>query len=279
VTAAVVTPRSQNGAGFDVTQHDGLRESLRQAISQASFGAAAQIDLDAVAWNLYPAQMPDAWRGVTCIENHDLVKAGAQPRIPHLADGSNARSWYARSRSRVATTILMTAPGIPMLFMGQEFLEDKPWSDDPQSADLIDWGSVLSGQKPMVDQLRLTQDVVRLRWRQPALRGPLVRAFHVHNQNRVLAFHRWLDGHGHDVVVIASLHDSPYYNYCVGFPTVGRWLEVFNSDVYDNWVNPAVVGNGGAVEVTGAPLHGFEASCAIVIPANAVVVFARYEGD
>jgi 1,4-alpha-glucan branching enzyme len=279
VTTAVVTPRTENGAGFDVTQHDGLREAVRDAIGQASFGATAQVDLDAVAQNLSPTQMPDAWRGVTCIENHDLVKAGAQSRIPHLADGSNARSWYARSRSRLATTVLLTAPGIPMLFMGQEFLEDKQWSDDPQSADVIDWDGVMSGQKPMVDQLRLTQDVIRLRWRQPALRGPLVRVSHVHNQNRVLAFHRWIDGLGRDVIVIASLNDTTFYNYCVGFPKAGRWLEVFNTDVYDNWVNPTVVGNGGAVEATGEPLHGFEASCAIVIPANAVVVFARDEGD
>ena len=49
-----------------------------------------------------------------------------------------------------------------------------------------------------------------------------------------------------------------------GASAAGRWLEVFNSDVYDSWVNPTVVGNGGAVEATGAPLHGFEASCAIV---------------
>lgn len=131
----------------------------------------------------------------------------------------------------------------------------------------------------MVDQLRFTQDVIRLHWRQPALRGPLVRVVHVHNQNRVLAFHRWLDGRGRDVIVIASLNDSPYYNYRVGFPSAGCWLEVFNSDAYDNWVNPTVVGNGGAVEATGAPFHGFEASCAVVLPANAVVVFARDQGD
>jgi len=31
----------------------------------------------------------------------------------------------------------------------------------------------------------------------------------------------------------------------------GRWLEVFNSDVYDNWVNPIVAGNQGAVEASG----------------------------
>jgi 1,4-alpha-glucan branching enzyme len=279
VTAAVVTSRSQTGAGFDVMQHDGLRESTRQAILQASFGASAQVDLDAIARNLYPAQMPDAWRGLTCIENHDLIKVAAEPRLPHLADGSNARSWYARSRSRVATAVLLTAPGIPMLFMGQEFLEDQQWSDDPKSANHIDWDGLLSGQQPLVDHLRFTQDVIRVRRRQPALRGPCVRAFHVHNENRILAFHRWLDGCGRDVIVIASLYDSTYYDYRIGFPTAGRWFEVFNSDVYDNWVNPAVVGNGGVIEATGPPFHGFEASCAIVIPANAVVVFARDQGD
>jgi 1,4-alpha-glucan branching enzyme len=28
----------------------------------------------------------------------------------------------------------------------------------------------------------------------------------------------------------------------VGFPGTGTWREVFNSDVYDNWVNPVVAG-------------------------------------
>jgi len=121
--------------------------------------------------------------------------------------------------------------------------------------------------------------VNRLRWRQPALRGPRVRVIHVHNHNRVLAFHRWLEGRGRDVLVIASLNDTTMYNYDVGFPSAGHWVEVFNSDVYDNWVNPTVEGNGGGVEATGAPLHGFEASCAIVLPAKAVIVFARDQGD
>jgi len=167
-----------------------------------------------------------------------------------------------------------------MLFMGREFLEDHQWSDDPtKSANLIDWDGVRSGEQPLVDQLRFTQDVIRLRWRQPALRGPRVRVIHVHNHNRVLAFHRWLEGRGRDVLVIASLNDTTMYNYDVGFPSAGRWVEVFNSDVYDNWVNPTVEGNGGAVEASGAPLHGFEASCAIVLPANSVIVFARDQGD
>lgn len=62
---------------------------------------------------------------VPCVENHDIVKVAADKRLPALADGSpNHRSWYGRRRSRFATGILLTAPGIPQLFMGQEFLED-----------------------------------------------------------------------------------------------------------------------------------------------------------
>jgi 1,4-alpha-glucan branching enzyme len=50
---------------------------------------------------------------------------------------------------------------------------------------------------------------------------------------------------------------------------------VFNSDVYDNWVNPIVAGNAGGIFASGPPLHGFPASASITIPANGFVVFAR----
>ncbi len=78
---------------------------------------------------------------------------------------------------------------------------------------------------------------------------------HVHNQNRVLAFHRWVEGVGKDVVVVASLNENNWYNYQVGFPGGGGWAEVFNSDVYDNWVNPSTAGNGGGIDASGPPLH------------------------
>jgi 1,4-alpha-glucan branching enzyme len=279
VDPIVVTSTVNGGAGFDVLQHDALRSALRGAIGQAAGGIGSQVDMDSIAQNLYPPGFPHAWQAVTCVENHDLVHVGQQPRIPALADGSNSRSWYARSRTRLAMAVLLTAPGIPQLFMGQEFLEDKQWSDDPQSSNLIWWGGLDQGRDPaMVNHLRFTQDLVRLRWRQPALRGGSVRAFHVHDDNRLLAFHRWLEGEGRDVVVVATLAEHTWFEYQIGFPYPGQWLEVFNSDVYDNWVNPMVAGNGGSIEASGGPMHGFGASSAIVIPANGVVVFARDAG-
>lgn len=127
----------------------------------------------------------------------------------------------------------------------------------------------------MTDHLHFTQDLIRLRREQTALRGDKVNPFYVSDVDRVLAFHRWIEGTGDDVIVVASLAEMTRSNYRLGFPFPGFWKEIFNSDVYDNWVNPWAAGNGGSVAADGGPMHGFAASAAIVIPANGVLVFAR----
>jgi 1,4-alpha-glucan branching enzyme len=276
-TQSIVTSVAEGGAGFDVVQHDGLRSAVRGAVLSSSFGQQAAIDFDSIAGTLYPNGFAHAWQTVPCVENHDIVKVGTDQRIPFLADSSDRRSWYARSRSRFATGILLTAPGIPQIFMGQEFLEDQQWTWDPTlTSNLLDWAGLNNGTDiAMVNHLRFTQDLIRLRWSHPALRGDNVNPFHVHDQNRVIAFQRWLDGTGQDVVVVATLSETTWYNYSVGFPWPGAWAEVFNSDVYDNFVNPIVAGNGGGITASGPPMHGLAASASIVIPANGFVVFAR----
>jgi 1,4-alpha-glucan branching enzyme len=95
---------------------------------------------------------------------------------------------------------------------------------------------------------------------------------HAHDQNRALVFHRWVEGEGHDVIV----HLAPFnrFGYRIGFPGGGEWREVFNSDVYENWVNPGVIGNGGQVVADPHPLHGFGHSAGLALPANSLLVFA-----
>jgi 1,4-alpha-glucan branching enzyme len=270
-----VTNPGKGGAGFDAAWNDGLRDAVRNAVAQASGGADATIDMTRVAASLRAATLPDAWRAVNCLENHDIVKAGSGPRVARLADPSDARSWYARSRARVALGLLLTAPGIPQIFMGQEFLEDKQWSDDPDRANLLYWDGLAAGDKAMVDFLRFTQELVWMRRRERALSGERINVFHVHDANRVLAFHRWLEGQGADVVVVASLRERTYPDYRLGMPAAGGWREVFNSDVYDNWVNPQVAGNGGRVVAEPVTLHGLPATASLVLPANSIVVLTR----
>jgi len=130
----------------------------------------------------------------------------------------------------------------------------------------------------MRDHLRFTQDLMRLRWNQPALRSDNVSVFHADNQNRVIAFHRWLEGIGKDVIVVATLAESTWYNYAIGFPSSGPWLEVLIATSMTTGLIPwsRVMGRDFSIGRSPARLR---ASANIVIPANGVVIFARDTGD
>jgi 1,4-alpha-glucan branching enzyme len=279
----VLKDRDRNGAGFDAVWYPGLRSSVRNAIAQAAQGKYAHVNLDAIKDTLYkPHDFSAAWSAVQYIENHDRQRLendnDREPRVPVLADATDARSWYARSRSRVASGLLLTAPGIPMLFMGQEILEDKYWSDAPKPESFVWWDGLQQDQH-MQDFYRYTCDLVKLRRRYPALRGEGINVYHVHEGNRIIAFQRWQEGVGRDVVVVVSLNESTFGSYDLGFPIYGEWLEVFNSDVYDHWINPNAAGNAGRIHASGQAMHGLPHSCIITIPANSVLVFARDSGD
>jgi 1,4-alpha-glucan branching enzyme len=267
----IVASVGNGGAGFDAIQHDGLRGAVRDAVKLASFGQNSGINISAIADNLFPAGLPHAWQAVTCIENHDVVKVGRDPRIPVLADGNDHRSWYASSRSHFATGMLLTAPGIPQLFMGQEFLEDKPWDVLPKPPNLPEWDRLEMHESSSTQFLQFTRDLIRLRWNHPALRGENVSPFIKRNDDRVIAFHRWLDS-GDDVIIVGTLAEKTWFNYAIGFPAAGHWKEVFNSDAYGS---SPVSGNAGGVLAGGPPMDGFGASASIVIPANGFIVFAR----
>jgi len=177
----------------------------------------------------------------------------------------------------VATGLVLTAPGIPMIMMGEEFYEDKQWSDSDANS-LIFWDGLRS-DRTMIDFHRFTRELMWLRRKHPALRAEGVATIVMDDFNRVLAYQRWVDGVGRDVVVVASLNESTMHGYKIPFPSQGFWFEVFNSDVYENWVNPQAAGNGGGVQVSGGGFNGLPASADITIPANSILVFARDQGD
>jgi 1,4-alpha-glucan branching enzyme len=282
----VATP--PHGMGFDLGYSDVLRKQLRSVIEQSSRGAAASVNLDPLRDAFYfTYKDPGRWTTFQCIENHDLLDVNhtgedKQPRIAALADPGNSRSWHGRSRAKVATGLLLTAPGVPMIFMGQEFLEDKYWTDYPKRPEFLIWWEGLEGKdRHMADQHRFTRDIMWLRRKHPALRADGLNVFHVHNDNRVFAFHRWVPGIGRDVVVVASLNESTFYNhsYRIGMPGSGHWYEVFNGDIYDQWFNPNAQGNPGGVTASGPGWDGLPASADITLPANSLLVFARDVGD
>jgi 1,4-alpha-glucan branching enzyme len=271
------------GLGFDAAWSDRLRSELWRTVSAASVGAGADLGLGGLAAALAfrPNDLPDFWRAVTCIENHDEVQVGRNPRIPVRADANDHRSWYARSRTRVANAVLLTAPGMPMLFMGQEMFEDKQWDAGGSNLVFFDGLDPVNGQRVMQDFYRFMQELVALRKRHPALRGEHCRVSVARDHDRVLVMHRWLEGIGRDIIVVVSFNERTFNdpNYRLGFPQGGHWLEVFNSDVYDDIGQRIPFGNGGAIFADEPPLDGFQFSAGVIVPANSVLVFARDGGD
>jgi 1,4-alpha-glucan branching enzyme len=168
----------------------------------------------------------DALQRVVYTESHDEV-ANGRARVPSDIWPGNAGSWYSRKRSTLGAALVFTAPGIPMIFQGQELLEDE-WFRD---TDPIDW----SKKERFAGIFRLYRDLVRLRrnwWDDTrGLRGQKVDVFHVNDADKVIAFHRWdRGGPGDDVVVVLNFADRAYDSYTIGLPCGGAWQVRFNSD-------------------------------------------------
>ena len=63
-------------------------------------------------------------------------RRGQRPaRVPEAIAPGDADSWWAKKRAALGSALVLTSPGIPMLFQGQELLEDR-WFDDTDRARL-----------------------------------------------------------------------------------------------------------------------------------------------
>ena len=165
-----------------------------------------------------------------------------------------------------------------MLFMGQEFLEDKYWSDSPDSVTRASSGGTASKRTERWTTTCGSRGSSLAAPRHPALRGDPINVFHVHNDNRVLAFHRWIEGAGHDVVVVVSLNDQTWWAYGLGFPRGGRWPR--SSTATCTTTGYTRRGRQRRWRLgTRAGLHGLPTSASVVIPANSIVVFAKDHGN
>ena len=105
--------------GFDLGYADGLRDAVRGSPGQAAGGGRRVPSTSGrLADGLQPpGRFTDGLAGLQ-LPGEPRPRPGPTddhrpPRIARLADGTDARSWYARSRARVATGLLLTAPGTP----------------------------------------------------------------------------------------------------------------------------------------------------------------------
>ena len=213
------------GAGFGSQWGAGFLHNLQDALFAIDDGARRMWALRDVVAQKFDG---DAFRRVVYTESHDEVAESAgKAHVPERIAPGNADGFFAQKRSTLGAAVVLTAPGIPMLFMGQEFLEWGAWSDARE----LDWTKVdrFAGIR------LLYRDLIRLRrnWFDTTrgLRGQNLNVHHVNDGEKVLAFLRWDQGGPRDdVVVVLNFANRAWSAYRVGLPRGGAWRVRFNGD-------------------------------------------------
>lgn len=255
------------GAGFG-SQWDAIFvHPIRQAVVTP---ADEQRSLAAIRDALCYRYNDDAFDRVIYSESHDEV-ANGRSRVPQEISPDNPVGWYARKRSTLAAAMVFTAPGIPMLFQGQEFLEGE-WFRDTVP---VDWDQ----RDEFRGIVRLYRDLIRLRLNKDrfsrGLCGQFTQVHHLNEESKIIAFHRWdQGGAADDVMVVANFHHQPQDNYNIGFPVAGLWRLRFNSDWqgysddFQGHLSTDVVAEAG--DYDGLPFHA-----ALSIGPYSVLIFSQ----
>jgi len=214
---------NDGGAGFNAQWDGQFVHPIRQALIAAD---DAHRDMGAVRDAVLHRFYLNAFERVIYTESHDEV-ANGKARVPEEVDPGHAASWAARKKSTLGAALIFTTPGVPMLFQGQEFLEDD-WFHDQ---DPLDW----SKKDQYHGIFRLYADLIALRRNLQettrGLCGQEVSVHHVNNEEKIIAFHRWDQGGPRDTtVIVANFSTQPKDTYQIGLPAEGRWVVRFNSD-------------------------------------------------
>ncbi|MEI9863527.1 MAG: alpha-amylase family glycosyl hydrolase [Limisphaerales bacterium] len=190
---------------------------------------------------------------VMFLETHDVVgDLNGGVRLV-TAISTNVNNYFARKRSTLGAVVTFTAPGTPMIFQGQEMLENQQFS----STRPVDWSKTITYS----NIVQLYRDLIGarrdLKGYTAGLSGDQCAMLWVDNTSKVIAFRRWNSAApNQDAVVIANFGNTNYPVYNLNFPSAGNWYVHFNSDStnygldYGNFGSSVVTAGGNPVQAS-----------------------------
>ncbi|MCP4759918.1 MAG: 1,4-alpha-glucan branching protein [Planctomycetes bacterium] len=263
----ITRPTSSGGAGFDAQWDPWFVHPVREVVETSDDeyrNMWAIKDAITFAYNDTPFQR------VIYTESHDEV-ANGRSRVPEAIWPGNAESYYSKKRSTLAAGVMFTSPGIPMIFQGQEFLEDEWFTD----AEPLDW----SRAETFSGITDLYRDLIAARLNKNGntrgLTGEHVNVHHINDGDKVVGWHRWRDGGvGDDVIILANFRNQDWDDYRIGFPTGGTWKVRFNSDWtgYDPEFGDHLMGD---ILVENTPRDGLPFSASLQFGAYSMVILSQ----
>jgi 1,4-alpha-glucan branching enzyme len=218
----ITKPVNDGGAGFSSQWEVNFPRVLRDALDVVD---DSNRNLTAICDALSKHYNTDVFQRVVYSDSHDSAANGGARLSEEIAPG-DATNVFARKRSLLASAVILTAPGIPMLFAGQEFMEAGSFND----WQALEWKNV----EKFRGIVQAHQHLISLRKNQYNNTKGLVsqnfNVLHLNEGDKVLAYHRWdKGGAGDDVMVVINFANRSYDDYWINFPNNGVWKVRFNS--------------------------------------------------
>lgn len=275
-------------AGFDAQWDDSFHGALRtEMVKTRDVDRSVTAVAKAVVHSFLGAGCTDR---VIYSECHDTIPEDREKRLPAAICQESPTlplgGRYGAKRALLAGAVLLTARGIPMLCQGQELSEVRGPC----------WPMPLVAPTGPVDGLAgaiLQQYSTLCRARSNAngntrgLTGRHVRAYHVNERDKVMAWHRWeVGGAADDVICIANCRDRGVLDYQLGLPRGGAWTVRVNTDcvVEEEAFSPPEISTffanvgpriGAGVVATTTPYDGLPFSAMFDVGPYSLLVLSR----
>lgn len=203
----------------DAIEHDGLAygsqwdmnfvHPVREVIEDTHDDGR---DLQKVVDALEFTYSNDAFSRIVYTESHDEV-ANGKARVPEEIQPGDAESDFAKKRALLGIVLTLTAPGIPMLFQGQEFIEDEYFQD----TEALDWDK----EKKHRGIEKLVSDIIKLRTGNieggKGLRSQHIEILHLNHETKILAYKRFdANDTTQPVLIVLNFSNQDFEDYGIG---------------------------------------------------------------
>lgn len=220
-SAYITKPRTETGCGFNAQWELGFPHAIRDALGVLSPSRT----LAGVRYELEKEYNGNAFEKVVFSDSHDTAANGSV-RLNDAITPRDPTSLVAQQTLLLAAAVMLTAPGIPMLLQGSEFLQDGAFNDWQALAweHAEKYAGIVQAHRHLID-LRLNRHA-----HTTGLLGQHTAIFHQDDNNGVIGYHRWdKGGAGDDVIIIANFSNTAFTTYQLSLPVGGTWHIRFNS--------------------------------------------------
>ena len=171
--------------------------------------------------------------------------------------------WQQLANVRAYLAYMWSHPGKQLLFMGSEFGQQSEWNQEHGLEWWILEQSNHAGLQQLVAELNKQYLANPAMWERDHDHAGFTWIDGGAAGANVLTYLRW-DAAGHPIACVINFAGHPHYDWKLGLPIAGEWVEILNTDagVYGG----SGVGNFGSIMANGEGTHGQPHSAQITIP-------------